>query len=273
MDFCAFVRASILIALVAQTLLGASACLADESQAQNDKDTPRLQSQEPSLDASKPAEEPPKPLLNGRIERADKLDLGASQSVGPPSDSANVMPTVPTMTIEAGQVEGLQNLMKAFGSPHVLHLIINGQESSIFNFGARRPKMSQDDFRRLEYGVIGLNCVVSLRGAQPIVTGTFPTCPAANAGIQKGDLLVEANGHTFQRGEGQRVLWRVVAGKAGTPVDVTVRRDGENITYHLIRMNIEDIQDKGIRRTYENLLEAIGPPPVDGAAPVTELEE
>ena len=119
--------------------------------------------------------------------------------------------------------------------------------------------MSSDDYRKLDYGVIGLESVVQLDGSGPVVTNCFPTCPATIAGIRPGDRIVKAGDYAFKRGDGQRVLWQKVGGKADTPIDITVLRDGELITFHLMRMNIEDIEDERIRRTFEALLSALGP--------------
>ncbi len=131
--------------------------------------------------------------------------------------------------------------------------ILNGQIE-------RKTTMSAEQFRQLEYGVIGLDAVVFLNGSGPIVSAVYPTCPAANAGIQPGDLIVRANDHIFQPGDGQRVMWQVVGGKAATPVDLTVLRHRRLLTFHLLRMNIEDIEDDQIRSTYEFLLSQLGPP-------------
>ena len=71
---------------------------------------------------------------------------------------------------------------------------------------------------------------------------------------------LKAGDHVFREGEGQRVLWQVVGGKAGTMVDIVVLRRGQELIFHLTRMNIEDIKDARIRLNYEQLLSALGPP-------------
>ena len=122
------------------------------------------------------------------------------------------------------------------------------------------PRMTADEYRRLEYGIIGFNAELRFNVSGPIVTNVFPSCPAANAGIKPGDVLIRAGNHTFQAGEGQEVLWRVVGGKADTPVEISVMRDGVIRSFPLLRMNIEDIQDNQIRSYYENLLGRYGAP-------------
>ena len=128
-------------------------------------------------------------------------------------------------------------------------------------------RMTADEYRRLEYGVIGFNAELRFNVSGPVVTTLFPSCPAANAGIKPGDVLVMAGSHTFQSGEGQEVLWRVVGGRAGTPLEMSVMRDGKVLSFSLVRMNIEDIQDDRIRNYYEDLLSRYGAPgePADTA--------
>ena len=122
------------------------------------------------------------------------------------------------------------------------------------------PHMTAEEYRRLEYGIIGFNAELRFNVSGPVVTNVFPSCPAANAGIKPGDILVSAGDHTFQVGDGQEVLWRVVGGKADTAVAISVLRDGVIRSFPLIRMNIEDIKDDRIRAYYENLLGRFGAP-------------
>ena len=124
-----------------------------------------------------------------------------------------------------------------------------------------KKKMSAEDFRRLEYGVLGLQAYNKiLVPTLPVVTEVFPTCPAANAGIRPGDVLVSEDGHNYRPGASQKEVWATLGGKAGTKVSLTIRRHGQLFTFHLTRMNIEDIEDKRIRRTFEDVLRHYGPP-------------
>jgi hypothetical protein len=131
-------------------------------------------------------------------------------------------------------------------------------------FGNPRPRLSADQIRKLEHGVIGIDARVRPDSIYPVITGLYPTCPAAEAGVLPGDLLVKADDHVFKLGDGQAVLWKSVGGRAGTPVDITVLRNDQELTFHLIRMNIEDIKDERIRQNYEFIMSAYGPPGGDG---------
>ena len=184
--------------------------------------------------------------LNGGISHTDKIH-------GSP-DSGDMRQT---------QFNNIMDLLKAArqlsGNYNVQN---NGKtvEQGNIDFVSRAPSMSSEEFRRLEHGVIGLNAVLRLDEEGPMITEVLPTCPAALAGMLPGDILVKAGDHVFREGEGQRILWQVVGGRAGTPVDITVLRKGQQLTFHLTRMNIEDIKDEHIRGNYERLLSALGPP-------------
>jgi hypothetical protein len=71
---------------------------------------------------------------------------------------------------------------------------------------------------------------------------------------------VQTDTHVLGNFENQRSTWNTTDGEAGTPVDVTVRRGHDLLTFHLIRMNIEDIPEQRVRRAFERLLEKLGPP-------------
>ncbi len=220
--------------------IAAVAALNTSALAEDIQVAPLLQ-QEPSVD-----ERPiPRTVLNGQVK--------AETQVPTISDE-------PLNSLEPERALDLNDLLKAATRTQGFRMVIRGGQFSFFDLTPRKPKMSTEEFRRLEYGVIGLNAVVHLEGGGPTVTQVFPTCPAANAGIVQGDVIVKADNYVFQRGDGQRVLWNIVGGKAETPVDTTILRNGELITFHLIRMNMEDIQDTPIRRSFENLLSQLGPP-------------
>ena len=217
---------------------------------------------EPPVQASPTVQ--PQTTLNGAVTHTEATSAtsAADANAGGNGHTLTIVPNGGSITIGpggisiTGAVTGTKNGVTLNGDQ--LKAIL--QHTDGITFGSRRPQMSSDDFRALEYGVIGLDARVHSDTIYPVIINLFPTCPAAEAGIKPGDLLVQAGDHVFQLGDGQSILWRVVGGKAGTPVDITVLRDGEKLTFHLIRMNIEDVQDVKIRRNYESILQAFGPP-------------
>jgi len=91
-------------------------------------------------------------------------------------------------------------------------------------------------------------------------TVIFPGCPAQRAGLQFGDILLQANDHVFQQTDMQGEYWRILDGRAGTNVALTVRRGDQTLTVTLTRMNIEDVEDGTLRRIFERMLRTLGPP-------------
>jgi len=171
--------------------------------------------------------------------------------------------TLDTELVEAKTVkiekQSLRELIR--NSQGLFKLMAGASTNPALDLGKRKPMLSPEEYRKMEYGIIGLDALTPVFGSGgPTVTGLLKDGPAERAGMRKGDLLVKAKNHVFKHGEAQRVLWQIVGGRAGTPVDITVLRDGELITFHLIRMNIEDITDQPRRRQYEFLLNALGPP-------------
>ncbi len=252
MNAIALRSGSLVLALT--VLLSPMSAFAEES-----KDAPLLP-QEAALDNSKPPEPTPDPItdpnvtnttkmLNGSITKLDRADQGD------PSAGTIRIESKGPLTIKINGAN--MDLQKAAG----LFKLLIGGGSPFIQLNSRTPQMSSEQFRKLEYGVIGLDAVLQLDGTSgPVVRHLYPSCPAELAGMQPGDRIVQAQDHIFKPGEGQRVLWNIVGGKAGTPLDVTVLRQGQPITFHMVRMNIEDIQNERIRRMYENLLSALGPP-------------
>lgn len=127
-------------------------------------------------------------------------------------------------------------------------------------FAGTRSQWTPEQFRKLEYGVLGIVATKTVFSRHYTVTQVLPGCPAALAGIQTGDVEIAANGHVFTAEDDQRTYWHTVAGKAGTPVDIVISRKGEPITFHLTRMNIEDIENEKVRRMFERMLSLLGPP-------------
>lgn len=126
--------------------------------------------------------------------------------------------------------------------------------------GGTRAQWTAEQYRKLEYGVLGIVSTKTVFSRHYTVTQVLPGCPAALAGVQVGDVEIAANGHVFTADDDQRIYWHTVAGKAGTPVDIVISRHGEPITFHLTRMNIEDIENEKVRRMFERMLSLLGPP-------------
>lgn len=242
------------LALICQT-----ASFADELPAEQ----PVLQSQQATLDSSKKETR----VLNGAVERHDRQEQGSTGSAkqdDQPGKDGNAMDGRAADEDPAGTIDP-QEAEKLIKSASGLFKLLLGQNGIKLNnqtiqLSRRTPKLSPEEYRKMEYGIIGLDSFLQVGGPGPVVTKVYPGSPAAKAGIQRGDLIVKARNHVFKPGEAQRVLWQVIAGRAGTPVDMTVLRNGELVTVEMLHMNIEDVEDKNRRRQYECLLDSLGAP-------------
>lgn len=127
-------------------------------------------------------------------------------------------------------------------------------------FGLFGRRWTTEDYRSLNYGVLGIVMVRWPFTKTERVTQVFPDCPAALAGIKPGDVVLQIADHVLSGHETQKTTWHTADGVAGTHVEYTIRRHGEILKFDLIRMNIEDIQNKSIRQLYERMLRELGPP-------------
>ncbi len=125
---------------------------------------------------------------------------------------------------------------------------------------ARKSKMNSEDFRNLGFGITGFVSVNVPFMQSGLVVKVFPGCPAEQAGVRKGDHLVRANDHVFSRHDRQLEYWRILDGRAGTAVDCVFMRQGQPVTVHLVRMNIEDIAEPRLRRQFEHMVKTLGAP-------------
>jgi hypothetical protein len=219
-----------------------------------------IQEQQAKMDTATPTA-PARPLLNGSVS--------ASQAAGIPADLG---PNTPNLSgdnraallgkaaqfLTPSQLEALRHALK--DNPRGNIFTLSAQDGGLINLNAQQPKLSNEQFRQMEYGVVGLVSTVTTGDSNPIVTEVFPGCPAQQAGIKVGDMLIAAGNHVFRVGDGQRTVWQTVGGKAGTNVKIKVLRDGELITFDLVRMNFEDIPDPSRRAMYELYLSRFGPP-------------
>lgn len=117
---------------------------------------------------------------------------------------------------------------------------------------AGKEKLTSDDYRSLGIGVLGIEADRQLFSKSALITGLYRGCPAEAAGIRVGDWEVLTNDPDSQKDT--HGLTQFICGLAGKPVDITIKRHGHELHFHLVRMNIEDIPDDRLRRRYEHLV-------------------
>jgi C-terminal processing protease CtpA/Prc len=120
-------------------------------------------------------------------------------------------------------------------------------------------KMTSDDFRDLQIGIVGADVKRMPEEQTGTVEGIVPGSPAEKAGLHVGDVQVLNPQQVFHPRDPGRAIWAFTGGRAGTTVNFRILRDGEIKTFSLVRMNIEDIPDPRIRRQYEAWARKLGP--------------
>jgi hypothetical protein len=203
-----------------------------------------LQPLPPAIDATAPKNNIKNNILNGQVTRSD------TQKDPQPGGLIIRGPLTITGSM---QIKGPVTITGP--------VTFTGQTPSEAVATDNRAKLSAEEYRKLNYGIIGVVITAHPPNDNDLkITHLYPDCPAVLAGMQEGDVIVQADQHVFQDSDGQTEFWHAVGGKAGTPVDVIVVRKGERLTFHLIRMNIEDFKDENLRRLFETYLSSMGLP-------------
>lgn len=73
---------------------------------------------------------------------------------------------------------------------------------------------------------------------QLIINAPIPGSPAEKAGLKHGDVIVAVNG-TNVVGKDTTAVSNLIQGTAGTQVTITVQRAGQNMTFHVMRAEIQ----------------------------------
>jgi hypothetical protein len=113
---------------------------------------------------------------------------------------------------------------------------------------ARAKDNSLNSFVQSGIGIIGVKFVLAL-GRPPVINRVFPGTPAWSNGLLINDMIVAVDGvPTF--GLSKEEVYNMIVGTPGTPVTVTVRRNGDFIPKTMTRMDFNDITDPAVRRDY-----------------------
>lgn len=85
----------------------------------------------------------------------------------------------------------------------------------------------------------GIGAEIGVRNDQPTVLRVLDDSPAAQAGLQKGDVFVEVNGDSMDKKTAADVAQKV-RGDTGTTVKLVMRRGDENKEYSITRAQVND---------------------------------
>lgn len=97
-------------------------------------------------------------------------------------------------------------------------------------------------------GIIGVKFVLTL-GRPPVINRVFPGTPSATVGLRNGDIIIAVDG-VPTLGLTKEEVYQMIVGSPGTPVTVTVMRNGDYLPRTMTRMDFNDITDPIVRRDY-----------------------
>jgi len=97
-------------------------------------------------------------------------------------------------------------------------------------------------------GIIGVKFVLAF-GRPPVINRVFPGTPAYTEGLRNNDVIIAVDGvPTF--GLTKEEVYQMIVGAPGTPVTVSVSRNGDFTNRTMTRMDFNDITDPMVRRDY-----------------------
>lgn len=97
-------------------------------------------------------------------------------------------------------------------------------------------------------GIVGVKFVMFI-GRPPVINRVFQQTPAYEMGLQVNDTIVAVDG-VPTHGLTKEEVYDMIIGTPGTPVTLSIKRDGEFMAVTLTRMDLNDLSDPFIRRDY-----------------------
>lgn len=97
-------------------------------------------------------------------------------------------------------------------------------------------------------GIIGVKFVM-IFGRQPVINRVFPLTPAQKVGLAPNDIIVAVDGIPTV-GLAKEEVYDMIVGSPGTPVTLSIERDGSYESVTMTRMDLNDITDPFVRRDY-----------------------
>jgi hypothetical protein len=222
--------ATVLIAMTVLIVSSGSAAFAD--------DADPLKPQTPSIDETKPMPPatPPRATLYGSAQRSESLlNGGAITGVNTGALNANV---------DAPKLQAENAAAQAFEAA--------AQKIS------QGIKLTSEEYRALEIGVTGIEAQVGMFSRYATIISVYRGSPAEQAGIRPGDEEIVSAAADKARHDPFHAPLFLNFDRAGTPMDVTIKRHGKLIPLTLIRMNIEDLADTHARRHLEDMIRRVG---------------
>ncbi|MDR3615372.1 MAG: hypothetical protein P4L53_17570 [Candidatus Obscuribacterales bacterium] len=198
---------------------------------------------------------------------ASVLIAGGAGAQDIPAFAPAQVATFASPSITAGSASSVSDTL----APTSQSTLLRGNAMKKFDAGKH---LSSEEYRSLEAGCVGFESHHVFFEDLSTITIVYRDSPAYRAGIRAGDQIVAPEEVEDAKFEADPTISRlkIKCGRAGTPVDVTVLRDGQPVKLTLLRMNIEDIQEPEYRHSWEKVLRQLGYPQ-DGDFSGTSLKD
>lgn len=97
--------------------------------------------------------------------------------------------------------------------------------------------LQNENSNKLEYAGIGVAIQIAKEGGI-VITEVFPQSPALSVKLQQGDVIIAADGQDFSNITETEQATQFIKGPVGTPVNLTVLRNGKKFLKTVIRKKI-----------------------------------
>lgn len=94
-------------------------------------------------------------------------------------------------------------------------------------------------FAHVESEYSGIGAYLSSEGEYCVITGFLKNAPSQKAGMLEGDIIYKVNGEIVT-GLDSNAVANKARGEKGTPVEITVLRNGKEITFSIIRETLNE---------------------------------
>ncbi len=148
-----------------------------------------------------------------------RVDLRAVEEAARLIQADYVDTSIDTKKLSQGSVQGLVN---GLGDPYTIY------------FDPDQYKKLQQSYQSR---ITGIGIYLSFGAGYPVISATVPGSPAAAAGLQRGDQIVKV-GDKDIKGITADEATALIQGPQGSKVTLTISRDGQTMTFTIMRAKI-----------------------------------
>ncbi len=148
-----------------------------------------------------------------------RVDLRAVEEAARLIQADYVDTSIDTKKLSQGSVQGLVN---GLGDPYTIY------------FDPDQYKKLQQSYQSR---ITGIGIYLSFGAGYPVISATVPGSPAAAAGLQRGDQIVKV-GDKDIKGITADEATALIQGPEGSKVTLTISRDGQTMTFTIMRAQI-----------------------------------